>query len=252
MASLTTKPKDDGMDEAFEKKKNKAVKSMENLLNKYNYDETTKIYLEHLLKNVENTTDEEIFDKNLKDFTSTIREITNKKNPVTTSAAALVTKSNLFSNKKKPATKTPIEAIGAIKEQIRLMEKECEHLKKRIKKFHMDALKKSKAKNKKGAMLDLTRKKLLEKQLSQKEAQQKNLETQLFALEKAIKNKAEKSEDAEQNAKKLEGEQKEGGRRKTRRRKTKRRKTKRKPKRRKTKRRTKRKTKRRTKKTKKR
>jgi hypothetical protein len=252
MASLTTKPKDDGMDEAFEKKKNKAVKSMENLLNKYNYDETTKIYLEHLLKNVENTTDEEIFDKNLKDFTSTIREITNKKNPVTTSAAALVTKSNLFSNKKKPATKTPIEAIGAIKEQIRLMEKECEHLKKRIKKFHMDALKKSKAKNKKGAMLDLTRKKLLEKQLSQKEAQQKNLETQLFALENAIQNK--------QNRDKSDGKKKEGGRRKTRRRKTKRKKTKRKKtKTKKTKRKsktrrrkTKRKTRRKTKKTKKR
>ena len=247
MASLTTKPKDDGMDEAFEKKKNKAVKSMENLLNKYNYDETTKIYLEHLLKNVENTTDEEIFDKNLKDFTSTIREITNKKNPVTTSAAALVTKSNLFSNKKKPATKTPIEAIGAIKEQIRLMEKECEHLKKRIKKFHMDALKKSKAKNKKGAMLDLTRKKLLEKQLSQKEAQQKNLETQLFALENAIQNK--------QNRDKSDGKKKVGGRRKTRRKKTKRKKTKTKKTKRKSKtkrRKTKRKTRRKTKKTKKR
>ena len=247
MASLTTKPKDDGMDEAFEKKKNKAVKSMENLLNKYNYDETTKIYLEHLLKNVENTTDEEIFDKNLKDFTSTIREITNKKNPVTTSAAALVTKSNLFSNKKKPATKTPIEAIGAIKEQIRLMEKECENLKKRIKKFHMDALKKSKAKNKKGAMLDLTRKKLLEKQLSQKEAQQKNLETQLFALENAIQNK--------QNRDKSDGKKKVGGRRKTRRKKTKRKKTKTKKTKRKSKtkrRKTKRKTRRKTKKTKKR
>jgi charged multivesicular body protein 4 len=102
---------------------------------------------------------------------------------------------NFFGSRKKttsaskPATKTPIEAIGAIKEQIRLMEKGSEHLEKRIKKCHMDALKKSKAKNKRGAMLDLKRKKLLEKQLSQKQAQQMNLETQLFALENAIQNK---------------------------------------------------------------
>jgi len=69
------------------------------------------------------------------------------------------------------------------------MEKGCAHLEARIKKCHMDAVKKSKAKNKRGAMLDLKRKKLLEKQLTQKQNQSFNLENQLFALENANSNK---------------------------------------------------------------
>ena len=69
------------------------------------------------------------------------------------------------------------------------MEKGNAHLEARIKKCHMDALKKSKAKNKRGALLDLKRKKLLEKQLTQKQAQQFNIENQLFALENANSNK---------------------------------------------------------------
>ena len=102
---------------------------------------------------------------------------------------------NFFGSRKKtpaaskPASNTPIEAIGKLKEQLRVMEKGGTHLEARIKKCHMDALKKSKAKNKRGAMLDLKRKKLLEKQLSQKQAQQFNLENQLFALENANSNK---------------------------------------------------------------
>jgi hypothetical protein len=74
-------------------------------------------------------------------------------------------------------------------EQLRVMEKGCAHLEARIKKCHMDAVKKSKAKNKRGAMLDLKRKKLLEKQLTQKQNQSFNLENQLFALENANSNK---------------------------------------------------------------
>ena len=250
MASLKT----DTLDTLDENKKKEAIEKMiKQLKENKAYIKEDKLNLFSLVRNVKKATTNEKFDKNFKEFTTTIEKITNKKNPVTTSdenTAYLVAKSNLLSKKakEKPATKTPIEVIGTLKEQIKVMEKGSEHLEKRIKKCHMDVLKKIKDKNKKGAMLYLTRKKLLEKQLSQKQAQQMNLETQLFALEKAIKNKAEKSEDARKDAKTLKtqkGEQKVGGRRKTKRRKTKRKKTKR----RKTKRR---KTKHRTKKTKKR
>ena len=103
---------------------------------------------------------------------------------------------NFFGSRKKtpaaaakPASNSPIEAIGKLKEQIRVMEKGGTHLEQRIRKCHMDAVAKSKKKNKRGAMLDLKRKKLLEKQLQQKQAQQFNLENQLFALENANSNK---------------------------------------------------------------
>jgi len=103
---------------------------------------------------------------------------------------------NFFGNRRKKTraaasktSKSPLEAIGKIKEHLRVMEKGNAHLEARIKKCHMDALKKSKAKNKRGALLDLKRKKLLEKQLTQKQAQQFNIENQLFALENANSNK---------------------------------------------------------------
>ncbi len=102
---------------------------------------------------------------------------------------------NFFGSRKKTpaatkkASNSPVEAIGKIKEHLRVMEKGTAHLEARIKKCHMDALKKSKAKNKRGALLDLKRKKLLEKQLTQKQAQSFNLENQLFALENANSNK---------------------------------------------------------------
>ena len=80
----------------------------------------------------------------------------------------------------------PIEAIiGKLKEQIRVMEKGETHLEQCIRKCHMDAVAKLKKKNKRGVMLGLKRKRLLEKLLEQKQAQELDLENQLFALENA-------------------------------------------------------------------
>ena len=99
---------------------------------------------------------------------------------------------NFFGSRKKPAaasaaastsTKSPAAAIGKIKEQIRVMEKSEAHLELRIKKLHASAVKKSKAKNKSGALLDLKRKKVLEKQLANKSNQRFALEQNCFALE---------------------------------------------------------------------
>ena len=98
-----------------------------------------------------------------------------------------------FFGAKKPARKaatggggasaSPAAAIGKIKEQIRVMEKAEAHLELRIKKLHASAVKKSKAKNKSGALLDLKRKKVLEKQLTNKSNQRFALEQNCFSLE---------------------------------------------------------------------
>ena len=98
-----------------------------------------------------------------------------------------------FFGAKKPARKpaqggggasaSPAAAIGKIKEQIRIMEKAEAHLELRIKKLHASAVKKSKAKNKSGALLDLKRKKVLEKQLTNKSNQRFALEQNCFSLE---------------------------------------------------------------------
>ena len=81
------------------------------------------------------------------------------------------------------ASASPAAAIGKIKEQIRVMEKAEAHLELRIKKLHVSAVKKSKAKNKSGALLDLKRKKVLEKQLANKSNQRFALEQNCFSLE---------------------------------------------------------------------
>ena len=102
---------------------------------------------------------------------------------------------NFFGSRKKtPAASAakpkanPAEAIGKIKEQIRVMEKAEAHLALRIKKAHVAAVKKSKAKNKAGALLELKRKKLMEKQLAQKANQRFALEQNCFALEELHSN----------------------------------------------------------------
>ncbi len=102
---------------------------------------------------------------------------------------------NFFGSRKKtPAAAaakpkaSPAQAIGNIKEQIRVMEKAEAHLALRIKKAHAAAVQKSKAKNKRGALLELKKKKLMEKQLAQKANQRFALEANCFALEEMHSN----------------------------------------------------------------
>ena len=93
-------------------------------------------------------------------------------------------KFNEYQNKfKGQPTKTPIEAMVAIKEQLRVMEISENVLEKKIKQVQKQAYLKTKQKDKKGAIRLLKRKKMLEKQLELKSNQRLSLEQQSYALQ---------------------------------------------------------------------
>ena len=93
-------------------------------------------------------------------------------------------KFNEYQNKfKGQPSKTPVEAMAAIKEQLRIMELSENVLEKKIKKVQKEAYLKTKQKDKKGAIRLLKRKKMLEKQLELKCNQRLSLEQQSYALQ---------------------------------------------------------------------
>lgn len=103
--------------------------------------------------------------------------------------------SNLFGSSKKPVKrKAPKANINKSIEKIRsaqeTLEKRGTHLEKQIAKLMLSAKLKLKKKNKKGAMYDLKRKKLLEKELLGIENKKLTLETQTLALENAQMNES--------------------------------------------------------------
>jgi len=105
--------------------------------------------------------------------------------------------SSLFggSSKKEPVQRRAPKAninktIQNIRSTQETLEKRGNHLEKQIEKLTQSARAKLKKKNKKGAMYDLKRKKLLEKELSGIENKKLTLETQTLALENAQMNES--------------------------------------------------------------
>jgi charged multivesicular body protein 4 len=105
--------------------------------------------------------------------------------------------SSLFgdNSKKKPVQRSAPKAninksIQTIRSAQETLEKRGTHLEKQIAKLTQSARAKLKKKNKKGAMYDLKRKKMLEKELSGIENKKLTLETQTLALENAQMNES--------------------------------------------------------------
>jgi len=95
---------------------------------------------------------------------------------------------NLFGKKKKAPPKLN-ESIQSLRESIQMLDKREKHLEKQIQQTLEEAKAKAKAKDKRGALFHLKRKKLLEKQIDQIYGKKINIETQVMALESAASNK---------------------------------------------------------------
>lgn len=96
---------------------------------------------------------------------------------------------NLFGKKKAAAPKPKTsDTIQNLKGQISQFEKKEVHLQKQIDKCLEQAKLKKKKGDKRGALYQLKRKKMLDKQLAGIEGKKLNLEQQIFALDDAINN----------------------------------------------------------------
>jgi len=95
---------------------------------------------------------------------------------------------NLF-GKKKQAGPSLADSIKQLREAMDTLEKREQHISKQIQLTLNEAKKKSKLKDKRGALFQLKRKKMLEKQIDQIYGKKSNIETQIMALENAAGNK---------------------------------------------------------------
>jgi len=91
---------------------------------------------------------------------------------------------NLFGKKKK-AGPTLSESITQLREAMDSLDKREQHISKQIQLTTADARKKAKAKDKRGAIFQLKRKKMLEKQIDQIYGKKTNIELQIMTLESA-------------------------------------------------------------------
>jgi len=96
---------------------------------------------------------------------------------------------NLFGKKKQAPAPKLGDSIQTLREAQANLEKREEHLQKLMNQALVEAKKKSKAKDKRGALFQLKRKKMYEKQLDQIFAKKTNIEMQVMALENAANNK---------------------------------------------------------------
>lgn len=96
---------------------------------------------------------------------------------------------NLFGTKKKAPAPKLSDSIQALREAINVLDKREKHLEKQIEQTLDEAKKKAKAKDKRGALFHLKRKKMLEKQIDQIYGKKTNIEMQVMALESAAGNK---------------------------------------------------------------
>jgi len=94
---------------------------------------------------------------------------------------------NLWGKKAKPAP-TLSESIAQLREAMEVLEKRENHLGKQMAVALNEAKKKSKAKDKRGALFQLKRKKLYEKQIDQIYGKKTNIEVQIMTLEAAAGN----------------------------------------------------------------
>jgi len=95
---------------------------------------------------------------------------------------------NLF-GKKKAAPPKLSETIQRLREANDTLDKREKHLEKQITQAVAEARKKSKAKDKRGALFQIKRKRMYEKQIEQIWGKKSNIETQVMALESAASNK---------------------------------------------------------------
>lgn len=95
---------------------------------------------------------------------------------------------NLFGKKKKAPPRLT-ESIQQLREAMTVLEKREKHLEKQMEQTVQEAKKKAKAKDKRGALFQLKRKKLFEKQIDQIYGKKNNIEVQIMALENAASNK---------------------------------------------------------------
>jgi len=91
---------------------------------------------------------------------------------------------NLF-GKKKPQGPNLIQSIQQLREAMETLEKRESHLHKQMAIALAEAKKKSKAKDKRGALFQLKRKKMFEKQIDQIYGKKANIEQQIVTLENA-------------------------------------------------------------------
>jgi len=95
---------------------------------------------------------------------------------------------NLFGKKKAPPPKLS-DTIQKLREALDTLDKQEVHLGKQIAGAVAEAKKKSKAKDKKGALFQIKRKRMFEKQVEQIYGKKQNIEMQIMALESAASNK---------------------------------------------------------------
>jgi charged multivesicular body protein 4 len=95
---------------------------------------------------------------------------------------------NLF-GKKKAAPPKLSETIQRLREALDTLDKREKHLDKQIAQAVAEAKKKSKAKDKRGALFQIKRKRMYEKQIEQIYGKKSNIEMQIMALESAASNK---------------------------------------------------------------
>jgi len=95
---------------------------------------------------------------------------------------------NLFGKKKKANGPTLAESIQQLREAMEILEKREIHLNKQMNTALAEAKKKSKAKDKRGALFHLKRKKMYEKQVDQIYGKKTNIEMQIMTLEAAAGN----------------------------------------------------------------
>eukprot|EP00467_Chlorarachnion_reptans_P010010 CAMPEP_0114514362 /NCGR_PEP_ID=MMETSP0109-20121206/16112_1 /TAXON_ID=29199 /ORGANISM="Chlorarachnion reptans, Strain CCCM449" /LENGTH=231 /DNA_ID=CAMNT_0001694395 /DNA_START=79 /DNA_END=774 /DNA_ORIENTATION=+ len=96
---------------------------------------------------------------------------------------------NLFGRAKKAPKPKISERINELKEAQEMLDKQEKHLEKKMKDAQREALKKSRAKNKRGAIFELKRKKMFEKRLNQLYGQRENVERLINAMEVVAFNK---------------------------------------------------------------
>lgn len=96
---------------------------------------------------------------------------------------------NLFGRKKKAPAPKLSSSIQQLRGAMQVLDKREKHLEKQITQCLKEAKRKSKAKDKRGALHQLKRKKMLEKQVDQIYGKKSNIEMQIMALESAASNK---------------------------------------------------------------
>jgi len=96
---------------------------------------------------------------------------------------------NLFGKKKQKPVPKLSDSIMKLREASANLDKRQEFLVKKSEEALTEAKKKSKAKDKRGALFHLKRKKMYEKQIDQIYGKKTNIETQIMALEGASSNK---------------------------------------------------------------